>query len=181
LKIIVMLGVVVVAMAGGIIAALGLLQRGDRTDVGDLAALASVQAQLRSVDACRIEHNMPAKSYYREMYRRIVFLTPCGASGFVPSRAKVNLPSQWTHDALSFEAVRSSATDDWSILVDQKAVPFPVLVAGLGELAPIVVREAPGALAKLRAEEAEGKAKYEESERRREQAREQNQDSYPTR
>lgn len=176
-----MLGVMVVAMGGGVFVALKLLGGAGKTDVGELSALATVQSQLRAVDACRIEYNRPAKSYYREMYRLSVFVTPCGASGLAPRRAKVELPKTWAHVALAFDAERSSVTDDWSILVDQESVPFAVVVAGLTELAPLVAREAPAALAKMRAEEAEGNAKYEESQRQREQQRQQNQDSYPSR
>ena len=176
-----MLGMMVVAIGGGVFAAWKALGRVGKTDVGDLEALATVQSQLRSVDACLIEHNLPVRSYYREMYRRSVFLTPCGASGIAPSRATVKLPESWAHGALSFVAERSSVTDEWTILVDQEAVPYPVLVAGLGELATIVAREAPAALEKMRAEVAEGKARYEEGERLREEQRRQNQGSYPSR
>lgn len=176
-----MLIVMVVAMGGGIFVALKLLGSAGKTDVGDLGALASVQAQLRAVDACRIEHNHWTRSHHRQMHRRTVFITPCGASGIAPRSAKVQLPESWAHAALAFEAERSSVSDDWSILVNSEAVPFPVLLAGLVELAPIVVREAPGALAKMRAEEAEGNAKYEEGLRQQEQQRQQNQDSYPSR
>ena len=117
-------------------------QSGGRTDVGDLEALAAIQTQLRAVDACRIEYNLPRK----KRYRRTVFVTACDQPTFASS-GRIDLPEKWAHDALSVEAVRSSTKDDWSILVDQKEVPFPVLVEGLGELAPIVVREAPRALA----------------------------------
>ncbi|MCY1043294.1 hypothetical protein OV208_18400 [Corallococcus sp. bb12-1] len=180
-RIVVMLLVMVVAMGGGIFVALKLLGSAGKSDVGDLEALASVQAQLRAVDACRIQYNHWPRSHHRQMHRLSVFITPCGASGIAPSSGKVKLPESWAHDALAFEAERSSVTDDWSILVNSEAVPFPVLLAGLSELAPIVVRDAPGALAKMRADEAEGNAKYEEGLRRREQQRQQNQDSYPSR
>ncbi|RKG73554.1 hypothetical protein D7V88_36275 [Corallococcus terminator] len=177
-----MLIVMVVAMGGGIFVALKLLgSDSSKTDVGDLEALASVQAQWRAVDACRIQYNHWPRSHHRQMHRRTVFITPCGASGIAPSSGKVKLPESWAHDALAFEAERSSVTDDWSILVNSEAVPFPVLLAGLSELAPIVVREAPGAMAQMRADEAEGNAKYEEGLRQREQQRQQNQNSYPSR
>ncbi|MHA7632984.1 hypothetical protein [Corallococcus sp. M7] len=178
-RILLLLGVMVLAMGGGIFAALKLLGGGaSKTDVGGLEALASVQAQLRPVDACRIEYNQWSRSHHRQMHRRNVFITSCGASIW---SAKVVLPEGWSHDALSFKAERSSVKDDWSILVDTQAVPFPVLVAGLGELAPIVARDASEALAKSRAAEAEGNAKYEEHQRQQEQQRRQNQESYPSR
>lgn len=183
LKLVVILGMALLAMVGGVLAASAMLRGGGggKTDVGDLAELAAVQAQLRAVDACRLEHNLPVRGSYREKYRRTVFVTPCGASGIAPSRGKVELPAQWAHGGLSFEAERSSRTDDWAILVNQEAVPFPVLVAGLSELAPIVAREAAGAIAKSLAEDAEGKAKYEEGLRQREQQQQENKGSYPTR
>ncbi|NOK17493.1 hypothetical protein [Corallococcus carmarthensis] len=181
-RVLLMLGITVLAVGGGIFAASKLFGSGaGKTDVGDLKALASVQAQLRTVDACVIEYNQWARSYHRQMHRRNVFITPCDAPGLFPRNAKVVLPEQWSHDALAFKAERSSVKDDWSILVDPEAVPFPVLVAGLEELAPIVARDAPAALAKSLADEAEGKAKYEESQRQQEEQRRQNQDSYPSR
>ncbi|WP_120534910.1 hypothetical protein [Corallococcus sp. CA047B] len=181
-RIIVMLIVMVVAMGGGIFVSFKLLRSASgKTDVGDLEALASVQAQLRAVDGCRITYNHWPRSHHRQMHRLSVFVTPCGASGIAPDSAKVKLPDSWAHDALAFEAERSSVTDDWAILVNSEAVPFPVLLAGLTELAPIVVRETPGAMAKMRADKAEGDAKYEEGLRQREQQRQQNQDSYPSR
>jgi hypothetical protein len=177
---IIILGVMGMGVAGGLVVLKG-LGRAGKTDVGVLDALAPVQSRLRAVDACRIEYNLPAKAYYRDMYRRSVFLTPCGASGIAPPRATVKLPESWAHGALSFVAERSSVTDDWAILVDKEAVPFPALLAGLDELAPIVARDAPGALEKMRADVAEGNAKYEESQRLREEQQRRNQDSYPSR
>ncbi|WP_147451971.1 hypothetical protein [Corallococcus sp. CA041A] len=181
-RILLMLGCVVLAMGGGVFAALKLLGNGaGKTDVGNRKALASVQAQLRTVDACVIEYNQWPRSHHRQMHRRNVFITSCDAKGLVPRSAKVVLPEQWSHDALSFKAERSSVKDEWSILVDTEAVPFPVLVAGLEELAPIVARDASEALEKSRAAEAESNAKYEEQQRQQEQQRRQNQESYPSR
>ncbi|CAM3206642.1 hypothetical protein G4177_34275 [Corallococcus sp. ZKHCc1 1396] len=177
-----MLGVTVVAMGGGIFAAVKLLGRdAGKTDVGDLEALASVQAQLRTVNACRIEYNQWSRSSQREAYRRNVFITHCDAVGRTSWNAKVVLPEEWSHDALAFKAERSSLKDDWSILVHPEAVPFPVLVAGLKELAPILVRDAPAALAKSQAEDAAAAARYEERQRQQEEQRRQNQEGYPSR
>lgn len=175
----VILGVAGVCAAGGAFLAWRLLAHRGQTDVGGLAALASVQAQLRTVDACRIEYDYNTPGRYRERYRRIVFITPCGKPEIFPWKGRVNLSAEWAHEGLAFEAVRSSVADDWSILVDQERVPFPILVAGLGELTPIVVREAAGALAQARAEEAAGSAAYEENQRRLKQERERSQGSYP--
>ena len=181
-RVLLILGVTVVAMGGGIFAALKLLGRdAGKTDVGDLEALASVQAQLRAVNACRIEYNQWTRSHHRQMHRRNVFITRCDTPGPTAWNAKVVLPEQWSHDALSFKAERSSLKDDWSILVHPEAVPFPVLVAGLEELAPILVRDAPAALAKSQADEAAADAKYEERQRQQEEQRRQNQEGYPTR
>jgi hypothetical protein len=178
---VIMLGVVGGGLAGGVFMASRLFERRGRTDVGGLEALASVQAQLRAVEACRIEHNYNNPGKYRELYRRIVFLTPCGAEELHAFKGRVDLPEPWAHGGLAFEARRSSVKEDWTILVDTQQVPFPVLAAGLGELAPHLVREAPAALVKARAEEAAGAAAYEENQRRLQQERERNQGSYPPR
>jgi hypothetical protein len=72
------------------------------------------------------------------MHRRTVFITACEDRRTFPWSGKVKLPDSWAHDALAFEAVRSSK------------------------------------------EEAQGEAQLNESQRRRQQAQESNQNSYPT-
>lgn len=133
------LGMVVVAVAGAVAAgyfafAMMSSARGSK-NVGELEALAPVQAQIRGLSGCRFTYNTDRKRTYNDA----IAIYPC--RGNFPAGARLPVPAGFKYKHLRFEGKRSSPSEPWDIFVDTTAVSFPELQAALTELAPIMARD----------------------------------------
>ncbi|WPB73213.1 hypothetical protein KYC5002_29640 [Archangium violaceum] len=122
------------------------------SDVGDLADLASVQEQLRPLDACEIAYRRwDAKG--RRRYPDSVTMRDCDSNTF--STIYIKVPTTWLDQGVGFTMSRGSRSERWEILVDKDEVPFPALKEALEHFAPIIAAQYPGKLSEALAGEAE--------------------------
>ncbi|MCP3139409.1 hypothetical protein [Pyxidicoccus xibeiensis] len=166
--------------AGGGLAAIfiGLGKEGflRTSDVGDLAELASVQEQLRPLEACEVLYKRwDAKG--RQKYPDSVTLRDCDSNTF--STIYIKVPTTWLEQGVGFTMERSSSSERWDILVDKDVVPFPALKEALEAFAPIIAAEYPARLQEALQREAEFHRDVEEYRRQRDAPKESVKSSYP--
>ncbi|MFY2562184.1 hypothetical protein ACN469_31605 [Corallococcus terminator] len=133
------------------------------TDVGGLAELASIQEQLRPLEACEITYNTRDKRGHRK-HPDTVFTRTCTAGDFMS--VTIRVPSTWSN--VGFEMTRGSMSEPWEVLVEKDEVPFPELKAALYHFAPLIAAQYPDGLRERR----ERSNAYEHERRERERAEE---------
>ncbi|MFY1825414.1 hypothetical protein ACN47A_05820 [Myxococcus fulvus] len=177
-RVFVLLGFIL-ATGGGLGAvAIGLQKEGflRTSDVGDLAELASVQAQLGPLEACSIEY----KRWDARGRRRspdAVSIQDCDSNTNGTLRIKV--PQTWLEQGVGFTMQRGSTSEPWEILVDKDVVPFPALKEALETFAPIIATEYPDKLRKELESEAVSRQNWEEYRRQRDAPKPSAKSSYP--
>ena len=153
---------------------------GGRTDVGDLEALGGVQAQLRPIDACRMEFNTRTVGANQDKGDH-VRIYACDAEMFA-APVRMPVPENWPYrkQPFSFMANRSSKDARWAIAVHQSQVAFPDLVKALESIAPSIASGYANARANLDAQEKASKETLRRAEEEQERARQKAKGTYPT-
>ncbi|MBZ4408771.1 hypothetical protein K8640_11150 [Myxococcus sp. XM-1-1-1] len=169
----------ILAAGGGLAAvAIGLQKEGflRTSDVGDLAELASVQEQLRPLEACGIEYKRwDAKG--RNRYPKAVSMQDCDSN--THGILRIEVPQTWLEQGVGFTMQRGSTSEPWEILVDKDAVPFPALKEALETFAPIIAAEYPDKLRQELESEAAYRRNMEEYRRQRDAPKPSAKSSYP--
>ncbi len=149
------------------------------TDVGQLPALAAVQAQLSSLDACEMEYGSRkrANGVGSTGSRGRVRVYPCGTSSAVG--ITVNVPQELQARDVTFNMKRGSVTAPWKILIEKEQTAFPALKQSLEQLTPLLLTQYPIARqrdADERTQSARDWAAHKDAERARKEAAK---NSYP--
>lgn len=163
--------VVIVGVGAGTVLVARGMHRGE--DVGELPALAGVQAQLRPLDACEIRYS-PQSRYNQSKY---VFVAPCTGESFPPT-VSFAVDDTWSQRRIAFTAQRSSRTKRWEVRVDKGAVSLPDLVTALESIAPTIARDYPARLTTTLAGMKKAKDDLEAQEAERVRARKRAEESY---
>ncbi|WP_338863563.1 hypothetical protein [Myxococcus stipitatus] len=109
------------------------------SDVGGLPELASIQEQLRPLDACVLSYRR-LDSKGKRPFPDSVIVHDCTASSRVIA---VKVPTTWERNGVTFEMKRDSPSAPFQILIEKDTTLTPELKAALEHFAPIIAAKLP--------------------------------------